>query len=412
VGASPARAFTFPAAYFGYCSSASGSETYSPGLPPTGKGMVTPTINATFSIGGCVNLGGPTSGTGVWSGTTTDKEDCFSFAEAKYAGNLVITWNTGQTSTVSSFPIGSGNGGEGQITSGFQVGNRFQIGFEERLTTPGGCSRGVPDTSASLSFDVFDVPLLAISPTNSTTCVAPQACDLLTSLAPTPASPGLLVSVTGTPASGTGTVNTHMAPGSFHCPSVPNVIAPVADLTDTGFAPSDLLTVTATLPLTASTNPQQVCFNSTQPFLSQSSPTVPASGPGLLLLCTQTANVAPCVLSSSQVGTDEVVKFVVPGGDPKFDVVAPKAGKVWLSGIPIAQVHLAYSARLYASGGLAPVHWSKVSGNLPPGCALNPKTGAITGKPTKKGNFTFVVQAKDSEKKPQISKMIVPIIVN
>ena len=55
--------------------------------------------------------------------------------------------------------------------------------------------------------------------------------------------------------------------GSLSCPGAPTAVAPIADLSDTGFAPTDRLTVTATLPLTASTSAEQVCFNSTVPFL-------------------------------------------------------------------------------------------------------------------------------------------------
>jgi len=182
-------------------------------------------------------------------------------------------------------------------------------------------------------------------------------------------------------------------------------------LTDTGFAPTDRLTVTATYPFTTSTSAQQVCFNSTLPFLSQSSPTVPKLGPALLLTCTMTANVAPCVLSTGQVGTDLVVKFVVPGVDPTFSLVEPTGRQAWLAGVPVATIHVPFSTHFYSRGGKAPVYWSRASGKLPPGCALSANTGVITGTPTAKGKFGFVVQATDSEKPPKIVKMMVPITV-
>ena len=105
-----------------------------------------------------------------------------------------------------------------------------------------------------------------------------------------------------------------------------------------------------------------------------------------------------------------MVTSVAPGGDPRFDIVVPKGRQVWLSTFPQAKVGSRYAADLQSSGGISPVHWSKVSGQLPPGCTLNANSGVITGTPTAKGKFTFVVQAADSEKKPQNAEMTVPVI--
>ena len=86
----------------------------------------------------------------------------------------------------------------------------------------------------------------------------------------------------------------------------------VGNLTDTGFAPTTSLAVTVTLHHAAESSPGAVCFNSSVPFFSQASPKVAKAGTGVLLSCVATTNVAPCVLSSKQVGTDFVVNFVAP----------------------------------------------------------------------------------------------------
>jgi hypothetical protein len=60
-----------------------------------------------------------------------------------------------------------------------------------------------------------------------------------------------------------------------------------------------------------------------------------------------------------------------------------------LNGIP-------YSQTITASGGVAPLSFSIVSGTLPGGLTLNATTGAIVGKPTGSGTSTFTVQVTDS----------------
>jgi len=62
-----------------------------------------------------------------------------------------------------------------------------------------------------------------------------------------------------------------------------------------------------------------------------------------------------------------------------------------------AQVGVAYSSALIASGGAPPYTFSIISGALPPGLSLsNPSTGAITGTPTTQGTFNFTAQVMDS----------------
>ena len=54
-----------------------------------------------------------------------------------------------------------------------------------------------------------------------------------------------------------------------------------------------------------------------------------------------------------------------------------------------------YSATLTASGGIAPYSWKRISGKLPPGLKLNTHTGIISGKPRKRGTYSFSVSVTD-----------------
>jgi uncharacterized delta-60 repeat protein len=66
------------------------------------------------------------------------------------------------------------------------------------------------------------------------------------------------------------------------------------------------------------------------------------------------------------------------------------------SALPDGSLGASYSAAVEASGGLSPYTWSVTLGSLPPGLALNPSTGEISGIPTAAGTFNFTVEVSDS----------------
>lgn len=61
-----------------------------------------------------------------------------------------------------------------------------------------------------------------------------------------------------------------------------------------------------------------------------------------------------------------------------------------------ATVGVAYSVVPSVSGGDAPFRFSIVEGTLPPGLALNPTTGSITGTPSVAGTYSFTLYASIS----------------
>ena len=55
-----------------------------------------------------------------------------------------------------------------------------------------------------------------------------------------------------------------------------------------------------------------------------------------------------------------------------------------------------YNVVIAVSGGQAPYTFGVISGQLPPGLALNPGSGQISGTPGQVGSFTFVLQVRDA----------------
>jgi large repetitive protein len=62
--------------------------------------------------------------------------------------------------------------------------------------------------------------------------------------------------------------------------------------------------------------------------------------------------------------------------------------------LPGAQIGVAYSATLQATGGVPPYTWSIIAGALPPGLTMD-SNGNITGTPTTIGTYNFTVQFVD-----------------
>jgi len=72
------------------------------------------------------------------------------------------------------------------------------------------------------------------------------------------------------------------------------------------------------------------------------------------------------------------------------------------SPLPTAAVNSPYSIQIGASTS-APLTWSVISGNLPPGLTLS-ATGLLSGTPTSLGTFDFTVQAKRTSPDQTASK--------
>ena len=76
-------------------------------------------------------------------------------------------------------------------------------------------------------------------------------------------------------------------------------------------------------------------------------------------------------------------------------VKTPPALAITATSLPAGTVNRPYSAPVKSTGGASPYTWKIVSGTLPPGLALGPSTGTISGTPTKPANYSFTVSVSD-----------------
>ena len=63
---------------------------------------------------------------------------------------------------------------------------------------------------------------------------------------------------------------------------------------------------------------------------------------------------------------------------------------------PAGQLGVAYSHAFLAGGGQAPLTFAISAGALPPGLALDPATGIVSGIPAALGLYNFTVQVTDA----------------
>jgi hypothetical protein len=82
------------------------------------------------------------------------------------------------------------------------------------------------------------------------------------------------------------------------------------------------------------------------------------------------------------------------------DLAPVSPPNITTTSLPNGRVTVAYSQTLQATGGTLPYTWSLASGALPKGLTLNSATGVISGAPSKKGTYSFVVRVRDSQSTP------------
>lgn len=90
---------------------------------------------------------------------------------------------------------------------------------------------------------------------------------------------------------------------------------------------------------------------------------------------------------------------------------APSPLVITTPSLPPGTTAVAYSEAIQATGGVAPLTWSVITGLLPPGLSLNPSTGTLSGLPSREGSSTFTIQVTDSEAAPQTATKTYTLVV-
>ncbi len=84
--------------------------------------------------------------------------------------------------------------------------------------------------------------------------------------------------------------------------------------------------------------------------------------------------------------------------------------------LPNARLRQSYQFALQADGGILPLKWTLVSGDLPPGLKLG-SDGILRGVPSNAGDFSFVIQVEDNAKpqnqrsQPFSLRVVTPLLV-
>lgn len=108
------------------------------------------------------------------------------------------------------------------------------------------------------------------------------------------------------------------------------------------------------------------------------------------------AGIAAPIMDNGNFSDWEGLPDIMPARDVTVTANStPAPPQITTVSLPSGAVHKAYSARIEATG-TAPITYSVIWGDLPPGLTLTGATGEITGTPTAEGSSTLTIQAQNS----------------
>ncbi len=103
---------------------------------------------------------------------------------------------------------------------------------------------------------------------------------------------------------------------------------------------------------------------------------------------TTNGNFSFTVRVTDSVGTQAILTVALPIGQPLTILTGAQ--------LPGGQLGVTYNREIQASGGTQPYSFATLPASLPPGIALDPATGILSGTPSMAGSFTFPVTVRDA----------------
>jgi hypothetical protein len=259
-----------------------------------------------------------------------------------------------------------------------------------------------------------------------------QSLMFMATLANDTANKGVTWQFTGSTCSGAGCGTLTMATSSSVLYTAPTGISATLSVSLQAVSVTDK-NATATVPISVVIAPT---FGTTLPPNGSNgvpySFAIPVSGGVAPLSLTVATGSLPAGLTLSQAGTisgrptgantsSTFTVQVADSGNPPIKVLSPQYTihisappplSITSSGALLgATVNSAYTAAIVSSGGVPPLTWSKLSGNLPPGLILNTASGQISGTPTTPGVFSFTPQVVDSAIPQQTATTLAPLSI-
>ncbi|VVB50914.1 Putative Ig domain protein [uncultured archaeon] len=117
---------------------------------------------------------------------------------------------------------------------------------------------------------------------------------------------------------------------------------------------------------------------------------------GLALTAAGVISGTPTVAGAStfavQVADSEVPAITA---SQSYTITVVPTLAITTTGLPAANIGVAYTTSIAATGGVAPYTFAVTAGSLPAGLTLTP-SGTLAGTPTTAGSFTFTVTVTDS----------------
>jgi len=146
------------------------------------------------------------------------------------------------------------------------------------------------------------------------------------------------------------------------------------------------------------------------------------SGPGTINITGETSvssseqytltYTAPSTATTGATATVTATSKSTPSSTASLTFTLNPALIISTTTLPSGVAGTSYSASVAASGGTGKLTWAVATGTLPPGIALSPTTGALSGTPVTAGTYTFSISVTDTATNPNLVTQSYTVVIN